>query len=96
MTTGLFSGLTELKFVSISAYNKKTTASGVIPQDICISGKLEQLELSHLTLAGSIPLKLMQCSSLKIIRIYNCGISGPLPSDFSKLSNLEILELSFN
>lgn len=62
----------------------------------CNNGRVYKLSLPGLSLAGSIPPELSNCTNLQSLDLSSNALSGAIPTELSKLLNLAVLNLSAN
>ncbi|KAL5201608.1 hypothetical protein ABZP36_035962 [Zizania latifolia] len=62
----------------------------------CNNGRVYKLSLQGLSLAGTIPLELSNCTNLQSLDLSSNTISGAIPPELSGLLNLAVLNLSEN
>jgi hypothetical protein len=72
-----------------------STVSGSIP-DLGGCASLQELELSHCRLSGTLPASLGRASKLQFLFLEANALSGTLPTALSRLRRLKELELSEN
>ncbi|KAL1540869.1 Receptor-like protein 44 [Salvia divinorum] len=62
----------------------------------CNNGRIYKLSLSNLSLKGSIPPHLSNCTNLQSLDLSSNALSGPIPPELGSLLNLAVLNLSSN
>ncbi|KAL0426918.1 UNVERIFIED_CONTAM: putative LRR receptor-like serine/threonine-protein kinase [Sesamum latifolium] len=96
-----FSGSITPKTLNISSLQyinlARSNVSGVLPADMCDHLKqLEQMYLNENNIAGQVPTRLYECSSLWALGLSENKLTGPLPREIANSTLLRNLYLTDN
>ncbi|MCO5581069.1 hypothetical protein L7F22_034945 [Adiantum nelumboides] len=83
---GTIPSMTMPTLISVNLASNHLT--GLIPANMCTSGKLTVLTLDNNGLFGTVPEDLGSCNSLTTLRLGGNNLMGPIPNSFGKLQNL--------